>query len=216
MNIYRHNDYDYIFKLVLLGDSGVGKTNILSKYISKEFDKNSKATVGVEFGSKEFEIDNNIIKVQIWDTAGQERYQSITKNFYQGAKGFIFVYDITKPSSFDNIEKWIESIETYVEDDNISKILIGNKSDLESQRNITTEKGIEKAKTLEMAFIETSALNGNNINEAFANLIKDAYKKNKKEIQNNKKMLSKEGKNLSKLNNGEFKPTFECCGKTIF
>lgn len=87
-----------IFKLVLLGDSGVGKSNILPKYISKEFDKNSKATVGVEFDSKEFKIDNDnkIIKIQIWDTAGHERYRSIAKNFYQGAKGYSFVYDITK------------------------------------------------------------------------------------------------------------------------
>ena len=99
------NGYDMIFKIVLIGDTSVGKTNILSKYLTDEFDPESKATVGVEFGTKNFKIENNIVKVQIWDTAGQERYRSITNAYYKGAKGALLVYDITNKKSFDNLDK---------------------------------------------------------------------------------------------------------------
>ena len=95
--------YDYIMKLILIGDASVGKTNILTKYLKNEFDPTSKATVGVELGTKNIQIDNKIIKVQIWDTAGQERYKAITSTYYKGAKGAIIVYDITRKITFDNI-----------------------------------------------------------------------------------------------------------------
>ena len=218
MNIYRRNDYDMIFKFVLLGDSGVGKSNILSRYLTNEFDKSSKATVGVEFGSKEFKIenDNKIIKVQIWDTAGQERYRSIAKIFYQGAKGYLFVYDITKKNSFDNINNWLSNIQNLVDETNISKILIGNKSDLESERQVKTDEGIEKAKELDMAFIETSAFNGNNIDEAFAKLINDVYRNNRDEIKKNKIKIEEEGTNIFQLQKGGFTSNIDCCIKSGF
>ena len=218
MNIYRRNDYDMIFKFVLLGDSGVGKSNILSRYLTNEFDKSSKATVGVEFGSKEFKIenDNKIIKVQIWDTAGQERYRSIAKSFYQGAKGYLFVYDITKKNSFDNINNWLSNTQNLVDETNISKILIGNKSDLESERQVKTDEGIEKAKELDMAFIETSAFNGNNIDEAFAKLINDVYRNNRDEIKKNKIKIEEEGTNIFQLQKGGFTSNIDCCIKSGF
>ena len=216
MNIYRRNDYDMIFKLVLLGDSGVGKSNILSRYITNEFDKNSRATVGVEFASKEFKIenDNKIIKVQIWDTAGQERFRSVTKSFYQGAKGYLFVYDITKKKSFDNINNWVLNMQNWADETTISKILIGNKSDLESERQVNTEEGIEKAKTLDMAFIETSALNGKNIDEAFIRLINDVYRNNRIESKNKNKKIEEEGTNIFQLQKGGFTSNIECCLKS--
>ena len=169
------NGYDMIFKIVLIGDTSVGKTNILSKYLSNEFDPDSKATVGVEFGTKDFKIDNNIVKVQIWDTAGQERYRSITNAYYKGAKGSLLVYDITNPKSFENLDKWLSDLKTNGEE-KISIILIGNKSDLEEDRKITTEQVKEKAEFYKLAFMETSALNGNNIEKAFNELITDVYK----------------------------------------
>ena len=169
------NGYDMIFKIVLIGDTSVGKTNILSKYLTNEFDPDSKATVGVEFGTKDFKIDNNIVKVQIWDTAGQERYRSITNAYYKGAKGSLLVYDITNPKSFENLDKWLSDLKTNGEE-KISIILIGNKSDLEEERKITTEQGKEKAEFYKLAFMETSALNGNNIEKAFNELITDVYK----------------------------------------
>ena len=103
-------EYDIIFKVVLIGDSGVGKTNILSRYVRDEFSIETKSTVGVEFGSKIVKLNNINIKVQIWDTAGQERYKSITNAYYKGAKGAFVVYDISKKETFDNINKWIEEL----------------------------------------------------------------------------------------------------------
>ena len=169
------NGYDMIFKIVLIGDTSVGKTNILSKYLSNEFDPDSKATVGVEFGTKDFKIGNNIVKVQIWDTAGQERYRSITNAYYKGAKGSLLVYDITNPKTFESLDKWLSDLKTNAEE-KISIVLIGNKTDLEDQRKITTEQGKEKAEFYKLAFMETSALNGNNIEKAFNELITDVYK----------------------------------------
>ena len=175
MSSQNMNGYDMIFKVVLIGDTSVGKTNMLSKYLSNEFDPDSKATVGVEFGTRNFQIENNKIKVQIWDTAGQERYRSITNAYYKGAKGSLLVYDITNPKTFENVEKWLEDLKANG-DENASVILIGNKNDLESERKITTEQGKEKAEFFKMAFMETSALNGNNIENAFNQLISDVYK----------------------------------------
>ena len=175
MSSHNQNGYDMIFKIVLIGDTSVGKTNILSKYLSNEFDPDSKATVGVEFGTKDFKIENNIVKVQIWDTAGQERYRSITNAYYKGAKGSLLVYDITNPKSFENLDKWLSDLKTNAEE-KISIVLLGNKSDLEGERKITLEQGKEKAEFYKLAFMETSALNGNNIEKAFNELITDVYK----------------------------------------
>ena len=169
------NGYDIIFKIVLIGDSSVGKTNIFSKYLNDEFDPDSKATVGVEFGTKTFKIENNLVKVQIWDTAGQERYRSVTNAYYKGAKGCLLVYDITNKSSFENLDKWISELKTNG-DDNVSIMLIGNKIDLVSDRAISLEEGKKLAEFHKMAFLETSALNGDNIEKAFNELISDMFR----------------------------------------
>jgi small GTP-binding protein len=138
------DQYDYIYKIVLIGDSGVGKSNILSRYLSDSFSFDSKATVGVEFGSKNIKIEEDIIKVQIWDTAGQERYKSITNAYYKGAKGALLVFDLTRKSSFDSIDKWVTDLKANG-DEKISIILIGNKSDLEENRQVTQEEAASKA-----------------------------------------------------------------------
>ena len=195
------NSYDMIFKIVLIGDSSVGKTNILSKYLTDEFDPESKATVGVEFGTKNFKIENNIVKVQIWDTAGQERYRSITNAYYKGAKGSLLIYDITNKKSFDNLEKWISDLKTNA-DDKISIILIGNKSDLENKRVISIEEGKKKAELHQFAFMETSALNGNNIKKAFNELIMDVYKNNHQTFEKQAKVQINSDKNSIELNKG--------------
>ena len=175
MNSQNPNGYDMIFKVVLIGDTSVGKTNILSKYLTNDFDPDSKATVGVEFGTKNFKIEDNIVKVQIWDTAGQERYRSITNAYYKGAKGSLLVYDITNPKTFESIDRWLSDLKVNG-DENISVVLLGNKSDLESDRKVSTQQGKEKAEFYKLAFMETSALNGNNIEKAFSELITDVYK----------------------------------------
>ena len=169
-------NYEMMFKVVLVGDSFVGKTNIMSKYIKNEFHEDSKATVGVEFGSKQFTVEGHSIKAQIWDTAGQERYKAITSAYYKGAKGAFIVYDITRKQSFESVEKWVNDV-TAVADQKITIILIGNKSDLEDQRQITKEQGQEKANKLELAFLETSALSGENLDKAFDMMMNEVYKK---------------------------------------
>lgn len=168
--------YDMIFKLVIIGDSYVGKTNIMSQYLKKEFNVDSKATVGVEFGSKEFVVNNKTIKAQIWDTAGQERYKAITNAYYKGSLGAFVVFDITKKVTFDNVDRWVQEVRT-ISSENIKLLLIGNKCDLESQRQVSKEQGEMKARNLNMAFLETSALNGQNLDKAFDIMIHEVYNK---------------------------------------
>lgn len=169
-------NYDMMFKLVLVGDSFVGKTNIMSQYLQGTFREDSKATVGVEFGSKKFEIDGKSIKAQIWDTAGQERYKAITNAYYKGAKGAFVVYDITRKESFESVDRWISDLTTAA-DKKVTILLIGNKSDLEDQRQVQKEQGEEKAKAFNVAFLETSALNGQNLDKAFDIMMKQVYNK---------------------------------------
>ncbi|KNB46831.1 RAS-like protein [Blastocystis sp. subtype 4] len=166
--------YDYLYKIVLIGDSNVGKTNILSRFTKDEFSLDSKATVGVEFSSKCVKINNSIIKAQIWDTAGQERYRSITSAYYRGAVGALMVYDITSRSSFENVEGWLSELRQHSEGDMVV-ILIGNKCDLANQRCISTEEAIAYAEKHNMAFIETSAYDKTGIDAAFTTVLKEIY-----------------------------------------
>jgi Ras-related protein Rab-11B len=138
-------EYDLIIKIVLIGDSSVGKSNILLRYLRNDFKFDSKATVGVEFGSKNFNLDDVKIKAQIWDTAGQERYRSITNAYYKGAKGALVVYDITRPNTLDSVDRWITELKKS-SDENVTILLIGNKSDMEADRKVSKEEGEEKAK----------------------------------------------------------------------
>ena len=210
------SNYNLIFKIVLIGDSNVGKTNILSKYLQNEFNPDSKATVGVEFGSKTFNINDNVIKAQIWDTAGTEKYRSITNAYYKGAKGAFVVYDISRKSSFNNIDKWLFDLKNNG-DENINIILIGNKIDLEHQREVTTEEGEKKAVLNKASFIETSAKNGDNIEKAFNLMIENVYENFKKENENKENIDSEELNkektlNLNSNNENQIKKK-KCCSK---
>ena len=204
-------NYEMMFKVVLVGDSFVGKTNIMSKYLKNEFHEDSKATVGVEFGSKQFKIEGHTIKAQIWDTAGQERYKAITSAYYKGAKGAFVVYDITRKGSFESIEKWVNDL-TSTADKKLTIVVIGNKCDLEDQRQITKEQGEEKANKLEVAFLETSAFSGENLDKAFELMMNEIYKKCHEEmLAENDLELIEGGKdiNLNKTNENTEKKT--CC-----
>jgi len=142
-----HEDFDFLFKIIIIGDSGVGKTNILSRYIKNSFSFDTRSTVGVEFGAKKLELNGIKVKGQIWDTAGQERYRSITNTYYKGAKGALVVYDISKRDSFDNVNKWVNELRMNGERDVII-VLVGNKSDLVNERVVSIEEGELKAKEL--------------------------------------------------------------------
>ena len=167
--------YDLIFKLVLIGDSGVGKTNILSRYISNEFSLSSQPTVGVEFGSKIIKKDDKTIKLQIWDTAGQERYKAITNAYYKGSKGAFVVFDISRKATFENVDRWIGELKDNARED-VNIMIVGNKSDLEDKREVRTDEVAKKAEQYNIAFCETSALKGNNIEEAFEKLVNEITK----------------------------------------
>ena len=169
-------DYEMMVKIILIGDSAVGKTNIMSKYLKGEFQENTKATVGVEFGSKLFKIDNHTIKAQIWDTAGQEKYKAITGAYYKGSKGAFVVYDITRRDTFESADRWINDLKVTA-DPKINIILIGNKCDLEDKREVLKEQGEEKAKSFDCAFFETSALKGDNIDKGFEMMVNEIFKK---------------------------------------
>ena len=164
------DDYDMIFKVVLIGDSGVVKSNILSRYIRDEFSIETKSTVGVEFGSKKIKIKGTSIKAQIWDTAGQERYKSITNAYYKGAKGALVVFDITRRDTFVNVDRWIGELKGNADND-VAIIVIGNKSDLEDQRQVQQDEAKSKAEQYNLAYVETSALQAINIEKAFNMMI---------------------------------------------
>ena len=165
---------DYKLKLVVVGDSGVGKTNLIKRFANNTFNSNSKATVGVEFLSKSFKINNRIFKIEIWDTAGQERYKSITAAYYKGAKGALVVYDITSKISFENIDKWMMEIKEKSSKD-LKLMIIGNKSDLKDARQVSNEEALRKAQDTGIPLMETSALDSTNVKEAFHDLLKEMY-----------------------------------------
>ena len=200
--------YDLLFKLILIGDSCVGKSNILLKYLKNEFDPNSRATVGVEFGTKNIIINNKKIKIQIWDTAGQERYRSITSAYYKGAKGALIVYDITRKCTFDNIDKWISDLKLNG-DKNICIVILGNKSDLDDKREISKGDGIKKSEMYKTAFLETSALNGDNIGKAFDEIIEQIIQNNKSFFEDSNKKEMDKGVNLNESNKDNDKK--KCC-----
>jgi Ras-related protein Rab-11A len=169
-------EYSMIFKIILIGDSGVGKSNILSRYVNNYFSESSKSTVGVELGCKIEEINGTKVKVQIWDTAGQERYKSITQTYYKGAKGALIVYDISRKESFLNVDKWIGDLKEFGEED-VCVIIVGNKCDLEDFRQVSTDEVSKKAEQYSVGFCETSALSAKNIDTAFQMLIKKVSEK---------------------------------------
>ena len=160
---------DVTVKLVIIGDSGVGKTNVLLRFCDDEFKLNYVATIGVDFKVKTINVDGKKIKLQIWDTAGQDRFKNINQTYYKGAIGVVLVYSITDLNSFNNVKNWIKQIYEHTSPD-IKKVLIGNKCDLESERKVSMDAGKKLAAEFGMHFLETSAKTGTNINEVFDRL----------------------------------------------
>ncbi|GLD95715.1 hypothetical protein PINS_up004393 [Pythium insidiosum] len=171
----KEEEYDYLFKIVLIGDSGVGKSNLLSRFTRNEFNLESKSTIGVEFATKSIQAEGKTIKAQIWDTAGQERYRAITSAYYRGAVGALLVYDITKHVSFENVERWLKELRDHA-DANTVIMLVGNKSDLRHLRAVSTEEAMAFAEKNNLAFIETSALEATGVDTAFQRILTEIYK----------------------------------------
>lgn len=172
------DSYDLLYKIIIIGDSNVGKSNILSRYTKDQFQGNSKATVGVELGTKFVKVEGVGAKLQIWDTAGQERYRSLTSSYYKGCHGCFIVYDITNEQSFESINTWYEQAVKEAGKE-VSIILVGNKCDLENERKVSKEKGEEKARAMNASFFETSALSKVNIDDIFKEIVNNIYQRTK-------------------------------------
>jgi len=175
MTATNDEEYDYLFKVVLIGDSGVGKSNLLSRFTRNEFNLESKSTIGVEFATKSINTDGKTIKAQIWDTAGQERYRAITSAYYRGAVGALLVYDISKRATYDNVPRWLKELRDHA-DQNIVIMLVGNKKDLRHMRQVQTEEAKEFCKQNKLFFIETSALADSNVATAYETILKEIYR----------------------------------------
>jgi small GTP-binding protein len=163
-------DPDFLLKIVLIGDSGVGKTNLLARFTRDQFNPDSKSTIGVEFATKTLEVEGKTVKAQIWDTAGQERYRAITSAYYRGAIGALLLYDVSSSLSFQSLTRWLQELRENA-DGNIVVMLVGNKCDLQELRAVSTEEGVGLAKNENLLFIETSALDATNVQQSFTRLI---------------------------------------------
>lgn len=166
--------FDFLFKLLLIGDSGVGKTCIIFRFVENSFNPAFITTIGIDFKIRTVEIGGKKIKLQIWDTAGQERFHTIAATCYRGAQGIMLVYDVTDEKSFNNIPKWIQKTQELASP-NVTKMLIANKCDLNKQRVITRERGEQLAQDQEIRYVEISALSNLNVEDAFGTLTQDVY-----------------------------------------
>ncbi|XP_022986376.1 ras-related protein RABA1f-like [Cucurbita maxima] len=176
MGAYRaDDDYDYLFKVVLIGDSGVGKSNLLSRFTRNEFSLETKSTIGVEFATRSIRVDDKIVKAQIWDTAGQERYRAITSAYYRGAVGALIVYDVTRHVTFENVERWLKELRGHT-DHNIVIMLVGNKADLRHLRAVSMEDAQAFAERERTYFMETSALESFNVENSFTEVLTQTYR----------------------------------------
>ena len=162
-------EYDYLFKVLLIGDSSVGKTSVLLRYVEDTFNHEFQTTIGVDFKISTFQLNGKIIKLQLWDTAGQDRFKNIVASYYRGAHGIVLAFDITNHASFQNINRWYDEAQNYLQK-SVPKLLIGNKLDLSSQRAVRTEDAKELADRLGVEYIETSAKNSQNVKLAFETL----------------------------------------------
>eukprot|EP00761_Pharyngomonas_kirbyi_P012284 gb/GECH01012311.1/.p1 GENE.gb/GECH01012311.1/~~gb/GECH01012311.1/.p1 ORF type:complete len:217 (+),score=46.29 gb/GECH01012311.1/:1-651(+) len=172
----RNSQYDYLIKLLLIGDSGVGKSCLLLRFSDDSFTASFITTIGIDFKIRTIELEGKRIKLQIWDTAGQERFRTITSAYYRGAMGILLCYDVTEEASFMNVRNWMKNIEQHASK-NVNKILLGNKCDLVEKKVITKEQGEQLAQEYDIKFFETSAKNNINVEEAFLTIAQDIKKR---------------------------------------
>ncbi|OPJ58784.1 ras-related protein Rab-1A [Patagioenas fasciata monilis] len=172
----RSQTSDYLFKLLLIGDSGVGKSCLLLRFADDTYTESYISTIGVDFKIRTIELDGKTIKLQIWDTAGQERFRTITSSYYRGAHGIIVVYDVTDQESFNNVKQWLQEIDRYASE-NVNKLLVGNKCDLTTKKVVDYTTAKEFADSLGIPFLETSAKNATNVEQSFMTMAAEIKKR---------------------------------------
>ncbi len=177
------SEYDYLFKILLIGDSGVGKSCLLLRFADETYTESFISTIGVDLKIKTVDLDGKVVKLQIWDTAGQERFRTITSSYYRGAHGIIVVYDITNSDTVVNVKQWLHEIDRYAAE-NVDILLVGNKSDATTKREVTFEQGASFAEAAGYSFLETSAKTSINVNEAFLKMASQIKKRTKNKIAN--------------------------------
>ncbi|CAD8109620.1 unnamed protein product [Paramecium primaurelia] len=182
-----NSDYHFLFKVLLIGNSGVGKSCMLMRYSENQFTNNFYNTIGVDFKTKTITIGEHNVKLQIWDTAGQDRFRTITCSYYRGAQGIIIVYDITDRESFENVKTWIAEIDKYASE-SVNRMLVGNKADITERRQVSYEEGLELSRQYQFPFYETSAKSSINIEAAFNHITKNILNR---EIHNSKAVVKK-------------------------
>ncbi|KAJ2683850.1 ras GTPase, partial [Coemansia sp. RSA 1285] len=197
---------DYLFKLLLIGDSGVGKSCLLLRFADDTYTESYISTIGVDFKIRTIELDGKTVKLQIWDTAGQERFRTITSSYYRGAHGIIVVYDVTDGETFSNVKQWLQEIDRYASE-GVNKLLVGNKSDLEDKRKVDVTEAKDFADSLSISFLETSAKDSTNVEKAFmtmAGQIKERMgASNVQQQQQQKKPINlSQGQNVNQANTG--------------
>jgi Ras-related protein Rab-1A len=202
-------EYDFIFKVLLLGNSDVGKSSMLLRFVDSVWNDAFTPTIGVDFKVKTLEINNKRVKMQIWDTAGQERFRTVVSTYFRGAHGILLLYDVTNKDSFKNLENWFIEIEKN-SNQKVLKILIGNKCDLTEDREITTEEGQTFANRNGMEFMETSAKMNTNVSEAFTTLGKLMIEFNSK-TNTNQGQKSGEVKTLKSNSGKDLNTKKKCC-----
>ncbi|AGO11490.1 AaceriABR220Wp [[Ashbya] aceris (nom. inval.)] len=190
-----NSEYDYLFKLLLIGDSGVGKSCLLLRFADDTYTNDYISTIGVDFKIKTVELDGKTVKLQIWDTAGQERFRTITSSYYRGAHGIIIVYDVTDQESFNNMKTWLQEIDRYGTA-GVVKLLVGNKNDLKDKKVVDFEVAREFADSLNIPVLETSALDSSNVEEAFLTMARQIKETMSHQQKESGKKDDKSGVNL--------------------
>ena len=189
--------FDVKYKIMVLGESKVGKTSLIKRYTKDQFGGVYLTTVGMDFQDKIIEIEDKKVRLQVWDTAGQERFRNVTKSYFQSSRGLLVVYDITDKESFEKINFWIENIKNNAPE-NVKLILVGNKCDLANERKVTIEDGENKARNYNIKFFESSAKDGTNVNELFFYLANEIYQDEKTKGKDNKKTVQLDSKKKGK------------------
>ncbi|XP_078388622.1 ras-related protein Rab-8B-like [Cetorhinus maximus] len=202
-------NYDHLFKLLLIGDSGVGKTCLLFRFSDDAFNATFIATIGIDFKVKTVELDGKKIKLQIWDTAGHERFRTITSAYYRGAMGIMLVYDITQEKSFDNVRNWIRDIEEHAPTD-VERVILGNKCDVNQKRQVPKERGEKLAIDYGIKFFETSAKSSLNVEEAFITLTRDIMTRSNKKMNENRPSGKSESVRMTAKSQSKKRSSFRC------